>query len=129
MVNNTAGSVSVSYSSDTSEGTMLIYVSLNNLTGSSVSQALSSRVYVNGDAISNYTIAISDNYTAILSVNIHNGDPLIIWLLNSSLQAPLPHLNNKSKLISPQDAGEYLALGALVAVLLGAVALTRKRFL
>jgi hypothetical protein len=129
MVNNTAGSVSISYSSDTSEGTMLIYVPLNNLTGSSVSQALSSRVYINGYAISNYTIAITGNYTAILSVNIHNGDPLIIWLLNSSLQAPLRHLNNASKLISPQDAGAYLALGALVAVLLGAVALTRKRFL
>ena len=129
MVNNTAGSVSVSYSSDTSAGTILIFAPLNNLTGSSVSQALSSRVYINGDEISNYTVAITDNYTAILSVKINEGDPLITWLLNSTFQPPLGNLTHESKVISPRDTGAYLALGALVVMLTVAVVLTRRKLL
>ena len=128
-VNNTADSVSVSYSSDTSDETILICVSLNNLTGSSVSQALSSRVYINGDAVSNYTVAITGNYTAILSIKINEGDPVITWLLNSTLQAPLGNLTHESKVISPHDMGAYLALGALVVMLTAAVVLTRRKLL
>ncbi len=128
-VNNTADSVSVSYSSDTSDETILICVSLNNLTGSSVSQALSSRVYINGDAVSNYTVAITGNYTAILSIKINEGDPVITWLLNSTLQAPLGNLTHESKVISPHDMGAYLALGALVVMLTAAVILTRRKLL
>ena len=128
-INSTADSVSINYSSDTNDGTILIYVSLNNLTGSSVSQALSSRVYINGDAVSNYTIAITCNYNVILSMSIRHGDPIITWLLNSTLQPPLHNLSPKSKAISPQDAGAYIALGSLISILIAAVALTRRKLL
>ncbi len=126
-VNYTSDSVSVDCTSLTDSGTLLILVSLGNLSGSSVLQALKSRVYVNGNALSNYTITITANYTVILSVNIHKADPIITWLLNSTLPAPTRNLSSRSNPAFLGNAGDFLTLGALIIILGAAFVLVRKK--
>ncbi|MEM0157793.1 MAG: LPXTG cell wall anchor domain-containing protein, partial [Thermoplasmataceae archaeon] len=126
-VNYTSDSVSVDYTSFTGSGPLLILVSLNNLPASSVFQAMTSRVYVDGNSIGNYTVTITGNYTIILSVNVHKTDPLIVWLLNSTLPAPSRNLSNGTDTNYLRNTGDFLTLGALIIILGAAFVLVRKK--
>ena len=92
------GNISLNFNA-TRNGTLIIEIPYLNIENYSISSILNSKLFVNGSAYTNYTVAVSSSvsgYTIILLVRGLNGDPVLLWDLSPATVSPsgLPVLNN-----------------------------------
>ncbi|MCL4341190.1 MAG: thermopsin [Candidatus Thermoplasmatota archaeon] len=118
----TGTAVTLNFTSATG-GYLLISVPYFGIRNSSIQQAISSRVFLNGVPAQNFIVALGSNYTVTLYLHI-SGDPYLVWLFNSSLPAPSPGSGN---LHSGSVEMEYAVLGILILILVASVIAVRKR--
>ncbi len=104
-------------------GYLLISVPYSHMENTTLEEVLSSRVFVNGIQTSNYTVALTNNYTVTLYIHL-SGDPEIIWILNSSLPAPplSPGKGNSNHMVL-----EYALLAVMVIILAMSIIFVRRR--
>ena len=90
-----------------------------------ISEILSSRLYINGIQYTNFTVAISSSggtYSVILTVNNLTGDPTLTWLYSPTATPPL-----KSSPSSNTDIYVIIGVVAAIVVVSGIVLVMRKR--
>ncbi len=83
-----AGNVSVTYTAK-ANGSLVIEVPYTMFSNYSISDVLASRLYVNGTAYKNFTVAISargGSYEAVLYVRGLSSDPTLLWAITYSKQ-------------------------------------------
>ena len=105
-----AGNVSVTYTAN-SNGSLIIEIPYSMLSSYSISDVLSSRLYINGTAYSNFTVAISardGTYDAVIYARGLSHDPTLLWVVSPSKQP-------ESTLFGLNGTGLEIA-GAIVVV-------------
>lgn len=120
------GNISVNYTA-TSNGTITVVLPYSQVKNTTISDLLSSRLYINGTQYSDFTVAISSSdgsYSVILTVHNLTGDPTLVWLYS-----PLASLPTKPSSQSPIPPYlEDIAVIALIVIIAGiAVAIVRRK--
>ncbi len=82
-VNVSSAQISVNYTG-TAGGELIVALPFAEVKNETINQLLSSTVYINGIAQSNYTITISSDYTVILTVFNLTGDPTLTWAVSGN---------------------------------------------
>ncbi len=132
--NYTAGFVGVTFNA-TANSTLVITVPYSALSADyknlTVSQLLSSKVYINGLSYSNFSITLSSNYNVTLSVFNYNGDPVLQWYFipyAKVVTSPLPLKTVKPNGLNPELLYGLVAVAALVVVIAAVMVVqTRKK--
>jgi len=119
------GNISVNYTA-TSNGTITVVLPYSQVKNATISDLLSSRLYINGVQYMNFTVAISSSdgsYSVILTVHNLTGDPTLVWLY-SPLASPPTKTSS-----TPNSEIYYAIIGAIVviAVIVGIVLAMRRR--
>lgn len=89
---NGNGNISVTFSANVN-GTLVVQIPYSQIKNATISDILTSKVYVNGTSYSNFTIALSNlngTFSVILTVNGLKGDPVMEWAYLPNVLAPLP---------------------------------------
>jgi len=120
------GSISVNYTA-TSNGTITVVLPYSQVKNATISDLLSSRLYINGTQYSDFTVAISSSdgsYSVILTVHNLTGDPTLVWLY-SPLASPPTKTSSQSPL---PPYLEDIAVIAVIVIIAGiAVAVVRRK--
>ena len=132
--NFTAGFVGVTFNA-TANSTLVITVPYSALSADyknlTVSQLLSSKVYINGLSYSNFSITLSSNYNVTLSVFDYKGDPVLQWYFipyAKVVTSPLPLKVAKPSGLNPELLYGLVAVAALVVVIAAVIVVqTRKK--
>ena len=116
-LSNSGGIISATFSTASSNGSIILTAPFSSLGGVNISELLHSRVYVGNQQYSNFSVVISSNHTVVLYVYGLHGDPTISWLYSpdASLHVFNPLLG-------------YIVLAVLIAAIAGIyVALKRRK--
>jgi hypothetical protein len=131
--NYTAGFVGVTFNA-TANSTLVITVPYSALSADyknlTVSQLLSSKVYIDGVSYSNFSITLSSNYNVTLSVFGYKGDPELQWYFvpyAKVVTSPLPQKTIKPSSLNPELLYGLIAVAALVVVVAAAVVIQTRR--
>ena len=131
-VENGAGSVSINFTAS-ANGTLVVTIPYSDIANSTIAEVLASRVYIDGTQYANFTIAISSDYTVILTVRgLAAGDPQLYWAAATNATPPPPPPpppgGTTSAPGSPWLLVEYLLIGlGVAAAITGAGLLYRRR--
>ena len=91
-ITNGNGNISVTFNASVS-GTLVVQIPYSQIKNATISEVMSSKVYVNGTAYSNFSIALSNvngTFSVILTVYGLKGDPVMEWAYSPSVIAPAP---------------------------------------
>lgn len=131
--NYTSGFVGVTFNA-TANSTLVITVPYSALSADyknlTVSQLLSSKVYIDGVSYSNFSITLSSNYNVTLSVFGYKGDPELQWYFvpyAKVVTSPLPLKTVKPSSLNPELLYGLIAVVALVVVVAAAVVIQTRR--
>ncbi len=115
------GSISVTYAA-TVNGTLVVMIPYRDVANATLEQILASRVYINGVRYTNFTVALTADYSVELTVYGLSGDPTLFWGLTPGAA---PARSTTTPPSSPTIFGIPLLLfevGVVAAVLGGATA-------
>ena len=120
------GSISVNYTA-TSNGTLTVVLPYSQVKNATISDLLSSRLYINGTQYRNFSVAIASSdgsYSVILTVHNLTGDPTLVWLYS-----PLASLPSKPpSSISNSEIFAIIGAVVVVVVIVGiAMAMIKKK--
>jgi len=120
------GNISVNYTA-TSNGTITVVLPYSQVKNATISQILTSRLYINGTQYSDFTVAISSSdgsYSVILTVHNLTGDPTLVWLYSPLASTPT---KTSSQFPIPPYL-EDIAVIAVIVVIAGiAVSIVRRK--
>ncbi len=97
------GNISVDFNASVS-GTLVVQIPYSQIKNATVSDIMSSKVYVNGTMYPNFSIALSTingTFSVILTVYGLQGDPVMEWAYLPSVAAPAPPLPAPSPAPAP----------------------------
>ena len=117
------GTIAVSYNASVN-GTLSVTIPYSEIKNVTISELLSSKIYINGKVYRNYSVAISSiegEYNVILTVKNLTGDPTLYWLYSPS--SSLPQQNNSGTSSSPPFDLQLLGMIA-IAIVIAAMAVT-----
>ncbi len=125
------GNISLTYNA-TKNGTLTVALPYDQVKNATVSDILSSRLYINGIQYHNFTVAISSSggsYTVILTVKNLSGDPALVWLYSPSATPPKAPVTRPSTSPGISSTELYAIIGAVIAVIaiVSVVAIVRRR--
>lgn len=128
------GNISLTYTSS-ANGTLVVMLPYSEVKNATVSDILSSKVYINRTQYSNFTVALSSingTFSVILTVYGLKGDPILEWAYSPSVHVvpppPVPPPSNKTSptsFFTTQIMYTIIAVGATIALI--AVGLRLKR--
>lgn len=126
-LNTGNGIITVNYTA-TVNGTLTVVIPYSEIKNSTISQVLSSRLYINGKPYTNFSVAISSHngtYNVVLSVYNLSGDPSMSWLYSPS--AKLPVSGGQNYLSSFYEIFAVGLVIAVIAIASGAIYMTSRR--
>ena len=124
------GTIAVSYNAS-ENGTLSVTIPYSEIRNVTISELLSSKIYINNIQYRNYTVAISSingEYNIILTVKNLTGDPTLYWLYSPSSSIPQQKNSSNSSSIplNLQLVGMVAIALAITAAVL-AVSLRKKK--
>ncbi len=122
------GLINVTFTAETG-GRLLVTVPVGDIPNVTLAEFLSSRVYLDGQPYTNYTLAVNASYVVALAVSgLSSGDPTLTWALApGTVPVTPPSGGGGSTFLGlPGDLGYYLLAGAVVAVVAGSVVLLAR---
>lgn len=85
---NNKGTINVNFTSS-NNGKILVEVPFNELSNTNITDVLSSKIFIDGSAYSNFSITVTSNHTVILDVyGLNAGDPALYWAYSPSSAVP-----------------------------------------
>ncbi len=123
------GTVSLKYTASVN-GTLTVTIPYSEISNVTVSELLSSKIYINGIQYKNYTVAISSidgSYDVILTVKNLSGDPTLYWLYSPSASIPAPLKSSSSTLPFSLQLLGMLAIAILAVAVVVTFAMRKKK--
>ena len=103
------GIITVSYNTTTS-GTLVVLLPENEILSATVADLLNSTVFIDGVQYDNFTITITSNGSAILTVYSLSGDPTLYWKYSPAGSVPSYYTVEITESGLPEGTGWYLNL-------------------